>query len=144
TATLVAAMLLTIAAPASTQTNGNGVAIPRREAVVLRPGDVLRIDVWPNQELGGNFVVEESGLVYLPFLGSITAAGTTIDDLRVRLRNGYAEAIQNPVVTVSVIFQVGVLGEVVRPGVFEANPTTTFMDAIGMAGGFSPLADQER
>lgn len=114
------------------------------DPVVLRPGDVLRIDVWPNNDLSGDFTVEESGLVYLPFLGEVQAAGVTLDDLRGRLREGYSQMIQNPVVTVSVVFNVGVLGAVSRPGVYQATTTTTLIDAIGMAGGFAPAADQER
>jgi polysaccharide export outer membrane protein len=100
--------------------------------------------VWPNNDLSGDFTVEESGLVYLPFLGEVQAAGVTLDDLRGRLREGYSQMIQNPVVTVSVVFNVGVLGAVSRPGVYQATTTTTLIDAIGMAGGFAPAADQER
>ncbi|MGH7506550.1 MAG: polysaccharide biosynthesis/export family protein, partial [Longimicrobiales bacterium] len=143
TAALLAGLFSLASARASAQTNGVSPSPARPDAVVLRPGDVLRIAVWPNADLGGDFIVEESGLVYLPFLGSIQAAGTSIDDLRIQLRSGYGEAIQNPVVTVSVLFNVGVLGEVGSPGVYQATATTTLIDAIGMAGGFGAAADQE-
>lgn len=109
----------------------------------LNPGDMLRISVWPNDDLSGEFVVEETGYVYLPMLGRVRAAGVPLDELRSELRSGYAESIQNPVVSITPVFSIGVLGEVRSPGVYNANPSTTLLDVVGEAGGFTNQADQQ-
>lgn len=110
----------------------------------LGPGDVLRISVWPNNDLGGEFVVEETGNVYLPILGELYVEGKSVDDLRILLRADYRNYVNNAVVTVTSAFTVGVLGEIQRPGLYTVSPTQTLFDVIGLAGGFSRDADQGR
>lgn len=111
--------------------------------VLLRPGDALIITVWPQIELGGEFPIEETGMVQLPYLGSVQAAGVPLQDLREQLRTGYSTAVQNPVVTVTVRFPVSLLGEVRIPGNYPATATTTFFELVGMAGGFTGAANTE-
>ena len=115
-----------------------------REAMVLRPGDAIEVNVWPDTELGGEFVVEESGYIYLPYLQEVEAAGMSIDELRRLLRDGYGETMRNPVVQVTPLFEVTVMGEVRQPGTYRVRPTHTLFDVIGMAGGFGRGADTER
>ncbi len=110
----------------------------------LRPGDMLQISVWPDNSLSGEFAVEETGYVYLPFLGSVQVAGMSLDRLRAQLREGYSEVMKEPVVTVTPVFRVGVLGAVQRPGVQVVNPTHSLLDVITMSGGFASTADAER
>lgn len=117
---------------------------PVREAMVLRPGDAVEVNVWPDTDLGGEFVVEESGYIYLPYLQEVQAAGMSIDELRQRLRDGYGETMRNPVVQVTPVFEVTVMGEVRQPGTYRVRPTHTLFDVIGMAGGFRRGADTER
>ena len=114
------------------------------DAVVLRPGDVLSIRIWPNAEFSGEFAVEESGYVYLPYLEQVRAAGVSIQELRDQLRRGYAEAMRSPVVTVTPMYRVTVTGEVQRPGVHTITPTHSLFDVVGLSGGFRPNADTER
>lgn len=109
----------------------------------LQPGDVLRIDVWPDQSLGGQFTVEETGLVYLPFLGAVQVTGLSIDRLRTQLREGYTEVIKEPVVTITPMFRIGVMGAVARPGIYQVDPTNNVLDVLNMAGGFARDADPE-
>lgn len=134
--------LLTVPAPVLAQAPAGPGGAGSHE-VILRPGDALTITVWPNAELGGEFPIEETGMVQLPYLGSVRAAGVPIQDLRDQLRRGYATAVQNPVVTVTPVFQVSLLGEVRIPGNYPATPTTTFFELVGMAGGFTGAADTE-
>lgn len=108
----------------------------------LRPGDVLRISVWPDETLSGEFVVEETGFVYLPFLGQVRAAGVSLADLRQRLRDGYREMMREPVVTITPLFRVSVLGAVARPGNYMMTPTQSLIEVIGMAGGFGRNANE--
>jgi protein involved in polysaccharide export with SLBB domain len=110
---------------------------------VLRTGDILRINVWPNTELGGEFTIEEDGYVYLPLLAEVPAAGVSVDDLRVELRRRYSEVQRNPVVTVTPMFRVSVTGGVQRPGIHTITPNTSLLDVVVMSGGFQGSADSE-
>jgi polysaccharide biosynthesis/export protein len=111
--------------------------------VIMRAGDALRISVWPNANLGGEFVVEDDGYVYLPLLERVRAEGVSIQDLRVQLRRGYGEAMQNPVVSVTPLYRITITGEVQRPGILQITPSHSLFDVIGMAGGFRGQADAE-
>jgi polysaccharide export outer membrane protein len=110
----------------------------------LRPGDVLRISVWPDAQLSGEFPVEVDGNVYLPFLGGVRAIGIPGDELRRQIREGYQTAQRNAVVTVTPLYRIGVTGSVRRPGAFLVPPTDGFFDVIAMAGGFDIRAREDR
>jgi len=115
-----------------------------QESLVVLPGDALKITVWPDEQLGGEFVVEESGYVYLPVLGQVKAGGVSVEELRARLREGYSVAMKSPVVGITPMFRVGVLGQVQRPGVYAITPTQSLFDVIALAGGFGAEANQEK
>lgn len=142
-ARLLAAVLVVAGLSAPTATHAQQ-DIRDEQATTLRPGDVLRISVWPNKDLSGEFTVEETGYAHLPMLGRVRVEGMPIDELRQKLREGYGEAMKNPVVTITPVFNVGVLGQVRSPGVYPVTPTNTLLDVISMAGGFAPQADRDQ
>jgi protein involved in polysaccharide export with SLBB domain len=113
-------------------------------SLVLRPGDALRITVWPNSELGGEFVIDDAGYVHLPVLADVRVAGIPVDRVREDLRRRYAEGMRNPVVNVTPVFDVIVVGAVQRPGVYSITPTHSLFDVLGMAGGFQGTAAGDR
>ncbi len=117
---------------------------PQADGVTLQPGDILQISVWPDQTLGGQFPVEETGNVYLPFLGSVHVVGLTLDRLRSQLREGYGEVMKEPVVTITPLFRVGVMGAVRAPGNYTIDATQNLLDVINQAGGFSTQANQTK
>jgi polysaccharide biosynthesis/export protein len=112
--------------------------------LTLRPGDILRITIWPNAELGGEYVIEETGYVYLPALEAVYVGGKSIGQVREELRRGYAQAMRNPVVSVTPVFSVIVTGAVSRPGVFPVTPTHSMFEVLAMAGGLQADADARR
>ena len=103
----------------------------------LKPGDILQISIWPDATLSGTFVVEETGLVYLPFLGAVQVVGVSLDRLRNQLREGYETILKEPVVTITPQFRVGVMGEVRGPGIYPIDPTVDLLELIQLAGGFT-------
>ena len=119
------------------------VAAPAQQ-LVLRPGDMVRVRVWPDSILGGSFPVEESGSVYLPVVGRVRVTGRSLAAVRDDLRDRYAQAMKMPVVSVTPIFSVSVLGAVPRPGLFQVEPSARLMDVISLAGGFLPNAKPDQ
>jgi polysaccharide export outer membrane protein len=111
--------------------------------ITLRPGDVIRIRVWPDTTLGGTFSVEENGTASLPLAGEVALAGKSIDDIRAMLRELYREALKAPVVNVTPMFRVSILGAVERPGLYLIDPTQTLFDLVSLAGGFRRDAKEE-
>lgn len=127
------------AAPLAAQT-----VDPSMDQRVLRPGDVVRIAVWPQEELSGEFPIDERGTLNLPQIGPVQAGGMTGEELRNALESSYELDMQNPVVTVTPLFTVIILGQVRSPGVYQVTPVTSWLQAIAMAGGFGPEADEEK
>lgn len=112
------------------------------EAFTLRAGDLLKIRIWPNEDLGGEFPVEETGLVHLPILGGVQAAGRSLDEVRGDLRQRYGQALKSPVISVTPVFPVSVLGAVGRPGLYHVTPSQNLFEVISLAGGFREDANE--
>jgi polysaccharide biosynthesis/export protein len=111
--------------------------------VSVQPGNVLQISVWPATELSGDFVVEDSGIVYLPLIGEVRVGGMGIDEVRGELRRRYGEVVRNPVVSIIPLFPVTITGEVQRPGLHMVTPANSVLDVISMAGGLRERADAD-
>jgi protein involved in polysaccharide export with SLBB domain len=129
------------AMPVEGQSEWSSAPTASGSELTLRPGDILRITVWPNAELGGEYVIEESGYVYLPMLEAVMVAGIPVGRVREELRRSYGQAMRNPVVTVTPVFSVVVTGAVQRPGVYAITPTHSLFDVLAMAGGLQQTAD---
>ena len=110
---------------------------------IVQPGDILSIQVWPDESLSGDFPVEETGQVFVPILGALDVGGVSLGEVRLKLREGYATAMRSPVVTITPLFRVSVLGEVRVPGLFQVDPTMTLHQVISMAGGFGQEAKED-
>lgn len=114
----------------------------------LRPGDTLVITLQGVPDPTANSVqVDEQGLVTLPYIGQVTAAGTTTAGLSQKIRETYvSKKIYTTVdVAVSVTERfVYVGGEVTRPGRIVWTPDLTLTKAVQAAGGFSLYAKENR
>ena len=112
----------------------------------LGPGDQVRIITFGEENLTGEFRVNDSGNVALPLLGSVHADGLTSSGLEgavaAALRRG--NLVRNPSVAVEVIAYrpIYVLGEVNKPGQYSYQPGMTVVTAVAVAGGFSYRAVQ--
>ena len=104
----------------------------------LRPGDVLVISVWGQDDYSGEFKVDETGRIPYPVLGEIDTNGKTLGQIREEIRTGLERIFNDPFVTVNPQFSIAVLGEVRSPGLFPVDPTQTVLDIVAMAGGPSP------
>ena len=110
----------------------------------VRPGDILKVDVWGHEEFSGQFIVDQTGRLQYPVLGDIDATALTIYDLREKLRQGLETLFKSPFVTISQVFRISVLGEVRQPSLYTVDPSQSVLDVIAMAGGPIPGANMGR
>jgi polysaccharide export outer membrane protein len=114
---------------------------------VLGPNDRVRLIVFGEENLSGEFLVDASGKVALPLIGELTAAGLDVRAferaVQARLADGY---LRDPRVSVEILTArpFFVLGEVANPGQYPFVSGMTAANAIAIAGGFNPLADQTK
>jgi len=112
---------------------------------LIGPGDVVSIEVFALPELSREVRVDASGNVSLPLAGTVSALGSTPEELAAavqsRLRANY---VRDPRVTVGVVETVSQVvtleGEVTRPGVYPVVGRMTLMRAIARAEGTSDIA----
>lgn len=106
--------------------------------MVLRPGDVVRVQVFGHDELSGDYPVDENDSLLLPIIGEIAVHGMPVPDLRRRIRTEFSRLFTQSYVSVTPLFRVAVIGEVMRPGLYSVDPTMTIYDVLATAGGPSP------
>jgi len=114
----------------------------------IGPEDLLAISVWKNEAMSRVVAVRPDGMISLPLLDDVKAAGLTPMQLRDLLAHKLAEYVPSPSVSVIVnevrSFKVSVIGEVVRPARYELKSRTTVLDVLSMAGGFNQFAARTR
>lgn len=133
---VTALSIVSIAAPARGQTVAEGN--------VLRPGDVVTVRVWREDELSGMFTVQEDGTVVLPRLGSYMVAGRDEEEVRQEIIAEYARTLRDPVVEVGIRRRITITGEVRSPGLYPVDTTMRLTDALTLAGGPLPNAKENR
>jgi polysaccharide export outer membrane protein len=114
----------------------------------IGPEDVLSISVWKNEAMSRVLPVRPDGMISLPLLDDIMAAGLTPMELRNVLAQKLAEYVPSPSVTVIVndvhSFKVSVIGEVLKPARYELKSRTSVLDVLALAGGFNQFAARTR
>ena len=112
----------------------------------LRPGDSLTVALQGVPDPSTNSVqIDEQGLISLPFVGTLVAAGIATDELSQRIRETYVAKLIYTTVDVAVTVTeryIYVGGEVQRPGRIIWTPDLTVAKAIQSAGGFSLYAKE--
>jgi polysaccharide export outer membrane protein len=104
--------------------------------------------VWENDALTREVPVRPDGMISLPLLNDVRAAGLTPMELRAALAERLAAFMPQPEVSVIVLEvrspKVSVLGEVARPGRYALTGRTTVLDLLAQAGGLSEFAARSR
>ena len=139
-AVLAAAAVVSTSVTAGAQNDPPPPAIqdtlPRRSVGALRPGDVLKIAVFRDKELTGEYPIDARGYVQIPGLGVIKAAGLDPTDVTDRLRLALIErGFARPEISVQPLIRVSVLGEVRSPNVYPVDPGTSLLQLLTVAGG---------
>jgi polysaccharide export outer membrane protein len=112
-----------------------------RHPYLLKPEDVLRIQVFGQSQITADVPVGIDGTVSAPFLGSVMAAGKTLDALQAELTNLYESKmrIRDPIVSVTVIqfrqLRASIGGAVGKPGSVQIRPGDTVLSLLNNGGG---------
>jgi len=116
-------------------------------AYVIGPEDGLDISVWKDDALKAATLVQPDGGISFPLIGDVMAAGRTAEQLRDDIARRLEKYIPEPIVTVSVVriasYRIYVLGRVNKPGDFAAGRTLDVLQALSLAGGMTPFADED-
>ena len=116
------------------------------EAYQLDSGDRLRITVFRQVDLSGEFVLDGDGNLALPLIGEVRSGGQTVRDLETQIETAFSEGgfLVNPQVGVEVLSYrpFYILGEVNQPGSYPYVSGMTGITAVAMAGGFTVRARQ--
>lgn len=106
---------------------------------VLRPGDVLRIEVWRHPELSGEFDVTPDSTLMHPVYQGVRVTGVPLSVVEDRLRGVLADYERGVRFVLEPLFPVTVAGEVRQPNLYRLPQGTTFAQAIAQAGGPTEL-----
>jgi polysaccharide export outer membrane protein len=113
----------------------------------LGPGDKVRIIVFGEESLSGEFSVSGAGKISFPLIGDIDAVGSTVSQLQdaiaTKLSDGY---LRNPRVSAEVLNYrpFYILGEVMKPGEYPYTNGLTVMNAVATAQGFTYRANTKK
>jgi polysaccharide export outer membrane protein len=109
-------------------------AIAQQEPV-LGPGDVVRISVWRNPDLSGDFQVAADSTVESAFYSEVKVGGVPLSVAQQRVRSFVERFQTSPRVLVQPLLRVSVGGEVRQPNLYSLTPETTISQAVALAGG---------
>ncbi|NNF79021.1 MAG: polysaccharide export protein [Rhizobiales bacterium] len=113
----------------------------------LGTGDKVRLIVYGEPELSGEFVIDGAGVVNLPLIGSVRAKGTTVQQFQQRVvdafKNGY---LNDPKVAAEVLNYrpFFITGEIKQGGQYPFRSGLTVQDSIAIAGGYTYRADIDK
>ena len=130
--------------PAATDV-ATAVGTPLPADFVIGPEDVIGVLFWREQEMSGDVSVRPDGMITLPMLGDMRAAGLRPERLKSEIEKATAKFLTEPNVTVVVrdikSRQVFITGEVKTPGAYPLIGPRTVMQLIALAGGLTEYAD---
>lgn len=106
--------------------------------MVLQPGDIVRLRIWREPDLSGDFPVDEEGIVVFPKIGPRDVRRASPAALREALVRDYQVYLRNPSIDVIMLRRINVLGAVRNPGLYPVDPTMSLADVVAAAGGVAP------
>jgi protein involved in polysaccharide export with SLBB domain len=108
------------------------------DSLHIRPGDVVRLRIWREPDLSGDYPVDDQGMATLPKLGPVAVSDQSATALQTLLISRYTEFLLNPSIEIVVLRRITVQGAVRNPGIYTVDPSVKLADALAMAGGVAP------
>jgi protein involved in polysaccharide export with SLBB domain len=113
---------------------------------LLGSGDKIRLIVFGEDNLGGEYVVDGAGFVRLPLIGQVRAGGLAIRQFENEIVAAFRreDYLKNPRVSIEVTNYrpFYIIGEVNKPGEYPYVNSMTVLNAVAMAGGFTYRANE--
>ena len=131
---------------ASAQTPRSAPPSPE-ESYILGPNDRIRLKVYGEPDITGEYEISNSGQVSIPLAGHIRAAGATTRQLEKSIASALAKGIvRDPRVNVEIAQYrpYYILGEVKKSGEYPYRNGLTVLDAVASAGGFTYRANENK
>lgn len=122
-------------------------AFAQQPVYTLGSGDELRVTVFEEKDLSGEFQVTGEGDISLPLIGSVNAEGKSVRqlerDIEAKLKEGF---LKNPRVSIDVMNYrpFYILGEVQSPGSYPYVNGMTVFNAVALGGGFTYRANKNQ
>ncbi len=134
---------------------GNFGSLTQEAAYTLGPGDRIALDIFGVPEFSKEYQVLVDGTLNLPIIRSVSIQGLTLQQAATAITKRYEPFINVPVVTVTLMvarpLNIGVAGEVTRPGSYKINPVRegtgggvkfpTLMEMLQLAKGVTSAGD---
>jgi len=104
-------------------------------SVTVRPGDVVKLWGWREEEMTGEFPGPENGVIVFPKIGPWKVVGKSTTALKEELLAEYLKYLRNPSIEVTFLRRVSVLGAVREPGLYPVDETMSVASVLALAGG---------
>lgn len=141
----MAAALIACAAPLTyARAQPVAAASVSRAEQALRPGDKVKLTIWREPDLSGEFEVQPDGGVTFPKIGRIEIEQLSPDSLKALIVSRYAVSLRDPSIEVTPLRRIVVSGSVRDAGYHYADPTVTVQGALALAGGITTEGDRKR
>jgi len=140
----IAGISVSLSIHASAQTRPSASSA---ESYVLGPNDRIRVKVYGEADITGEYEIDNTGQVSIPLAGHIKAAGATTPQLERLIKAALAKGIvRDPRVNVEIAQYrpYYILGEVKKSGEYPYRHGLTVMDAVASAGGFTYRANENK
>jgi polysaccharide export outer membrane protein len=114
---------------------------------VVSPGDQIQVEVWQNTQLTRQVTVRPDGMISLPLVNDVPAAGQTVAEFQDKLTERLKQYLRDPVVSVNVSAftttakQIYIQGQVRTPAAFGYRPDMTVLQALALSGGANAFAE---
>jgi protein involved in polysaccharide export with SLBB domain len=134
----VAVLMAACAGNSITDAEQKSLAAAATAPAKLQPGDKIKITVYGEDKLSGDFQLDQAGQISLPLAGTIKAQGLTQSELEKALAKKFrSEYLKDPKVTVTIatLQPYYIMGEVEKPGQYPYQSGLNVLTALAIAGG---------
>ena len=108
---------------------------------ILNPGDGVRIIFYNiNDNISGDYFIQQDGLLQLPFVGNIDTRNRDFKFIKTQIVTKYDSLYKNPELTVQPLLRINILGEVRNPGYYYVTDVEKISGILALAGGVTGSA----
>ena len=122
------------------QNVGNQATEIKESSYLLGAGDLIKVEIYNQADLSGEYNISGSGVLSMPLIGLITVKGLTINELENLIVSKLSpDYLLNPRVSIQVLNYrpFYILGEVAEPMAYSYVDGMTYLNAVAIAGGYT-------